>query len=88
MYDFINVIKKDPPVRIKVKDVLDRYNRLPYIYQSKIEHDTLIQNVSLKKIKNLMSTTIVDIDIEVKMKISRINYLESKLLSICNFASI
>ena len=30
MDDFINVIKKDPQVRIKVNNMLDRYNRLPY----------------------------------------------------------
>ena len=29
---------------------------------------------------NLLATTIVDIDIELKMKISRIEYLESKIL--------
>ena len=42
---FIKVIKKDPQVRIKITDMLDRNNRLPYIYQSKIGYDTLIQNV-------------------------------------------
>ena len=31
MDGFINVIKKDPQVRIKVKDVLDRYKGEPYI---------------------------------------------------------
>ena len=31
---------------------------------------------------NLMGVTIVDIDIEFKMKISRIRYFESKLLEI------
>ena len=32
---FINAIRKDPKVRIKIKDMLDRYMRLPYNYQSK-----------------------------------------------------
>ena len=27
--DFIKVIKKDPQVRIKIYDMLDRYNKLP-----------------------------------------------------------
>ena len=40
--DFIKVIKKDSKVRNKIKYMLDRYNRLPYNYQSKIDHDTLI----------------------------------------------
>ena len=29
MDDFINVIEKDPQVRIKINDMLDRYMRLP-----------------------------------------------------------
>ena len=48
MEDFINVIRKDPQVRMKINDKLDRYNRLPYKYQSKIGYDSLIQNVILK----------------------------------------
>ena len=80
MNDFINVFKRDPQVQTKLKDMLDKYNRLPYKYQSKIGNDTLIQNVILKEIINLMGTIIVYIDIELKMKISRIKYLESRLL--------
>ena len=33
----------------------------------------------------MMGTTLTDLDIESKMKISRINYLESKLLRLFNF---
>ena len=80
MDDFINVIKKDPKVRIKINDMLDRYNRLPNKYQSKMGYDTLIQNVILKELINLMGVTIVDIDIELKMKINRKKYLESKII--------
>ena len=80
MNDFINVFKRDPQVQTKLKDMLDKYNRLPYNYQSKIGNDTLIQNVILKEIINSMGTIIVYIDTELKMKISRIKYLESRLL--------
>ena len=80
MEAFINVIRKDPKVRIKINDMLDRYNRLPYNYQSKIGYDTLIQNVILKELTIIMGTTITDLDIELKMKISRIEYLESREL--------
>ena len=72
--DFINVIKKDPKVRIKINDILDRYIRLYYNYQSKIGYDTLIQNVIPKELINMMGTTITDLDIELKMKFSRIEY--------------
>ena len=76
----MNVIKKYPQVRIKINNMLDRYNRLPYNYQSKIGYDTLIQNVILKELIKIMGTTITDLDIEIKMKISRIKYLEKKFL--------
>ena len=39
---FLNVIKKDPKVQIRTKDMLGKYNRLRYIYQTKITNDTLI----------------------------------------------
>ena len=81
MNDLINVIKKDPQVRIKINDMLDRYNRLPYNYQSKIGYDRIIQNVILKELINKMGTSISDLDIELKMKISRIKYLENKNIS-------
>ena len=71
MHDFINLIKKGPQVKFRINDILDKYIRLLYNYQSKIGYDTLIQNVILKDIKNLMGFIIVDIDIESKMKNSR-----------------
>ena len=80
MDDSINVIKEDSKVRVKINDMFDRYNRLPYNYQSKIGYDTIIQIVILKELINIMGTTITDLVIELKIKISRIEYLESKLL--------
>ena len=80
MNDFVNVIRKDQKVRTKINDMLDRYNRLNYTFQSKIGYDTLIQNVIHKMLINIMSITITDLDIELKMKISRNKYLESKVL--------
>ena len=76
--DFVKVIRKDPKVKIKMHDMLDRYNRLPFNYQSKMGYDTLFQNVILKELISIMVTTITDSDIELKMKISRIKYLENK----------
>ena len=78
MEAFVNVIRKDPKVRVKIIDSLDRYIRLPYKYQSKIGYDTLIQNITLEELINNMGTTITDLDIELKMKNSRIKYLENK----------
>ena len=77
MEAFVNVIRKDRRVRIKINDTLDRYNRLPYNYQTKIGYDTWIQNVILKELNNIKGTTIMDSDIDLKMKISRIAYLEN-----------
>ena len=45
-------------------------------------YDTLFQNVILKELLNIIKyigSTKIDLDIELKMKISRIEYLESRL---------
>ena len=47
MDDFMNVIEKNSKVRIKINDMLERYNRLPYNCQWKIGYDCSIQNVIL-----------------------------------------
>ena len=60
--------------------MLDRCNRLPYNYRSKIGYDCLIQNVILKELINIMGATITDLDIELKMKFIRIKYLENSIL--------
>ena len=77
---FINVIKKDPFVCIKINNMLDRYNRLTYDHKNEIEYDNLIQNIILKELMNIMSVMKRDLDMELKLKISRIEYLESKKL--------
>ena len=75
---FLKVIRKDPRIRTKRNDMLDRYNILPLEYQSEIVYDTLVQNVILKELINIKRTTITDLDIELKKKISRIENLEMK----------
>ena len=80
MEAFINVIKKDPFVCIKINNMLDRYNRLIYDRKIEIVYDNLIQNIILKELINIMSVMIRDLDMELKMKISRIKYLENKKL--------
>ena len=79
MEAFINVIKKDPFVCMTINNKLDRYNRLTYDHKIEIVYDNLIQNIILKELINIMSIMISDLDIELKMKISRIKYLENKL---------
>ena len=79
---FINVIKKDPFVCIKIKNMLDRYNRLTYDRKIEIVYDNLIQNIILKELINIMSVMIRDLDMELKLKISRIEYLENKYFSL------
>ena len=61
---FINVIRKDPKVRVKINNMLDRYNRWLYIYQSKIAYDTLIQNAILEELINITGSTETDLYIE------------------------
>ena len=75
---FINVLKKDPFVCIKINNMLDRYNRLTYDRKIEIVYDNLIQNIVLEELINIMSIIISDLDMELKMKISRIKNLENK----------
>ena len=77
MEAFIDVIKKDHFVCMKINNMLDRYNRLTCDRKNEIVYDNLIQNIILKELINIMSIMISDLDIELKMKISRIKYLES-----------
>ena len=77
---FVNVFRKDPKVRIKINDTLDRYMKLPYNYQSKTSYDCLIHNNILEELTILLGTTITDLDIELKKKNSRVKNLENRLL--------
>ena len=65
---FIKVIKKDPLVQNEINIILDRYMSLPYDFQSRIRYNSLIQNVLLKELINIMSIILIDLDIELKMK--------------------
>ena len=78
MEAFINVIKKDHFVCMKINNMLDRYNRLTFDRKIEIVYDNLIQNIILKELINIMSIIISDLDMELKMKINRIKYLENK----------
>ena len=80
MEAFINVIKKDPFVCMKVNNMLDRYNRITYDHKNEIVYDNLIHNIILKELIKITSIMISDLDMELKMKISRIKYLESILI--------
>ena len=80
MEPFVTMIKKVSKVQDKIDDTLDRYMKLSYKYQSKIGYDTLIQSVILKELINIMGSTITDLDIGLKMKISRREHLENKKL--------
>ena len=69
---FIKVIEKDPRVQNNINIMLDRYMSLPYDFQSRIGYSSLMQNVFLKELINIMSLIITDLDVEIKMKNSRI----------------
>ena len=61
---------------MKVKDLLGNVFEISLNYQSKF--CTLVQSVILKDLINLMSNTLVDLDIEIRMKFSRIKYSGKK----------
>ena len=67
-YDaFIKVIKKDLQVQKKINIMLDRYMSPPYDFQSKRGYNSLIQNVILEELINIMALTKNDLDIEPKI---------------------
>ena len=68
MDNFIKAIKKDPKICNIINIMLDRYISLPYEFRSKIAYNSLIQNVILKELINMLSLIIVDLDIELKLK--------------------
>ena len=78
MEAFIILIKKDHFVCMKITNMLDRYDRLTSDRKNEIVYDILIQNFILKELINIMSILIRDLDMELKLKISRIKYLENK----------
>ena len=61
-YDaFIKVIRKGPRVQNQINIMLDRYMSLPYDFQSRIGYNSLIQNVILKELINILDTMITDL---------------------------
>ena len=86
---FVNVIRKDPQVRISINDALERYLRLTYKYESKIGNDCLIQKNILDELIKILGTIITELDIELKMESSRIKFLENKkLIEFCSIINI
>ena len=73
MEAFIKVIKKDPRVQNNINIMLDKYMSLPYEFQSRIGYNSLIQNVILKELINIMTMTINDLDIELKILSNKIS---------------
>ena len=73
MEAFIKVIKKDPRVQNNINIMLDRYMSLPFDFQSRIGYNSLIQNVILKELINIMSLKMTDLDIELKMISNKIS---------------
>ena len=66
MEAFINVIRKDPFVCMKLNSMLYRYNRLTYDHKIEIVYDKLIQNIIFEELINIMSIMILDLDMELK----------------------
>ena len=68
MDDFITAIKKDPKICKNINIMLNRYMSLPYEFQSKIGYNSLIRNIILKELINVLSVLIIDLDTQLKIK--------------------
>ena len=82
MDQFKDVIKKDHFVCKRINNMLDGYNRLTYDYKIEIAYDNLIQNIILKELIIIMTIIISDLNMELKLKSCRINYLENYFIYI------
>ena len=71
MENFIKAIKKDERICNNINIMLDRYMSLPSEFRSRIGYNSLIQNVILKELINMLCLIIVDLDIELKIKKSK-----------------
>ena len=68
MENFIKAINKDKRICKNINIMLDRYMALPYEFRSKIGYNSLIQNVILKELINMLCLIIIDLDMELKLK--------------------
>ena len=68
MDNFIKAIKEDPKICNNINTMLERYMSLPDEFRSRIGYNSLIQNVILKELINMLCLIIVDLDIELKLK--------------------
>ena len=68
MDDFLKAIKKDPKICKNINIMLNRYMSLPYEFQSKIGYNSLIQNIILKELINVLSVLLIDLDTQLKIK--------------------
>ena len=71
MENFIKAIKKDKRICNNINIMLDRYMSLPSEFRSRIGYNSLIQNVILKELINMLCLIIVDLAIELKIKKSK-----------------
>ncbi len=62
------LLKKIQKLGNNINIMLDRYLSLPYEFQSKIGYNSLIQNVILTELINIMTLMIIDLDIELKIR--------------------
>ena len=78
MTDFIEIIQKDFKTQDNISQIIDKYNNQSYATRSKLGQNALIQSSIYKEAIN-MGDTINDMDIEIKQKDNKINFLEDKI---------
>ena len=62
MDNFIKAVKKDPKICNNINIMLDRYMSPPCEFRSRIGYNSLIQNVILKELINMLSLIIAELD--------------------------
>ena len=78
MGELIEIIKKDTNIQNYISVTIDKYNKESFATISQIGEKASIQNKDFKKAINKKGKTISDMDIEVKQKDNKIQFLEEK----------
>ena len=79
MAGFIENIKDNSRVQNETTQTIEKYNKESYPKQCKIGQSTLIQSKVFEQAIKIMGDNIEDMDIEIKQKDNKIEFLENKV---------
>ena len=79
MAEFIESIEKGSMVKHEKPQTIKKHNKEPYSPQSKLWENALTQNNVIEQAINIIGDTIEDMDVEIKRKEYRLEFLEKEI---------